>query len=338
MGETVVGLRVGVIGATGLVGREILGILSERAFPISDLHLYASAASAGTEIEFAGEPRPVEGLSHELPDLDLAFLCATAAVSHSVASDLVAGGATVIDLSSAHRARADVPLVLAGWRPPENLPRGSILAVPDAPTVLLFLPLRALGALSAPRRVIATVLLSASAFGRDGIQNLGGETVALLNLSESDTENRRPVAFSCVPEDLGEAGEETRRVAGETIRDLRRLLGLDIPLTITVVRTPTFHGHGVSVSVETEEPITFEAVRGALRESPSILLDENDARPTSTREVAGRDGIYMGAIRVDSRDQRWIHFWAAADNLRQGAGLNAVTVAEAILRWRSLNS
>ena len=255
-----------------------------------------------------------------------------------MASDLVARGATVIDLSSAHRARSDVPLVVAGWRPPENLPLAALLSVPDAPTVLLYLPLRVLGALSAPKRVIATVLLSASAFGHEGIQDLGGETVALLNLSESDTENRRPLAFSCIPEDLSEAGEGTRRVADETIRDLRRLLGLDIPLTITVVRTPTFHGHGVSVSVEAEEPVTLDAVRGALRESPSILLDESAAPPTSTREVAGRDGIQMGAIRVDSHDQRWIHFWATADNLRQGAGLNAVAVAEAILRWRSLNS
>ena len=322
-------LRVAVVGATGLVGHEILELLTEREFPISELHLFASERSAGEEVEFSGRSCRVKRLTPDLPEIDLAFLCAPAEISRSVAEDLAEAGTTVIDLSPAHRLREGVPLVMAGWRPPEDLSRGVILSIPDALTALLAVPLRALAALSAPKRVIATALVGASAFGRRAVETLSEETMALLNAREPEPEGRPAMAFNCSPEPP-EEGVLSRNAAGE----LRRLLELDIPVTITVVRAPIFHGQGVAVSIETEEPIPLDRLCGALRESPSILLDDNAARLTSTRKATGSEGIHIGGIHADPRDSSWIHFWATADNLRQGAGLNALAVAETVLPWR----
>lgn len=331
-------MRIAVIGATGLVGREILDLLAERGFPVSELHLYASETSQDQEIEFGNESHSVRRLPPVMPEVDLAFVCATAEVSRAVTADLVARGITVIDLTRAHRGDDSVPLVLAEWHPAEQTPRGIVLSIPNPLTVLLAHPLRAVGNLSPLRRVITTAFLSASAFGRGAIEALSKETVALLNGREAEIEGRLPLAFNCRPEDPGCVEEAASVTSEETVRDLRRLLGSEVAVAVNVVRIPIFHGLGAAVSVESEAPISLEALGGALREAPSILLDEIRRPPTSTRETIGSEGLHVGGLRADSQDSRWIHFWAAADNLRLGAGLNAVAVAEVVLRWRALHS
>jgi aspartate-semialdehyde dehydrogenase len=330
-------LRVAVVGATGLVGREIVSLLTEREFPVSDLFLYASRESEGEEIEFRNEPVLVERLPEELPPVDLAFLCATAEVSRLVAEDLSANGSTVIDLSSAYRSVESVPLVLAGWQPAEDWAWTAILSIPDALTVSLASPLRALATVSAPKRMIATALVSASAFGHSAVAELSAETIGLLNAREATHAPGTPLAFSCVPQGLSQnAGEGT--LGDEVARDLRRLLGRELDVTLTVVRTPTFHAHGVSVTAETVEPVPIERLKKALREAPSLLFDEAGAQVRGTRDVVGSDGIHIGAVRVDSSRPHWVHFWVAADNVRQGAGLTALAVAEAVLRRRRQHS
>lgn len=326
-------LTVAVVGATGLVGREIVACLAERQFPVGQLVLYASDRSAGEKVDFGERSITVQRLPRELPTIDVAFLAGPAEVSRRVAEELVGADALVIDLSPFSRSQPGVAMTTIGWRAPIRSPeeggRGMLLALPSALGLLIALPLHPIAALSPIRRVVATALVSASALGRRGLEELSSETVALLNAQESESEGR---AFNCIAERRGDEGAE-RSLGAEAERDVRRLLGIDVPVAVAAVQTPTFHSHGVSLSVETESPIAPQALRQALRTAPSIVLEEE---PTNTRDAVGSEAIHVGGLRFDP-DPRWVHFWAAGDNLRQGGALAAVAVAEAVAETRTLS-
>ncbi|MGH7819776.1 MAG: Asd/ArgC dimerization domain-containing protein [Candidatus Binatia bacterium] len=332
-GEHGGGLRVAVVGATGLVGREIVSLLAERRTPVADLRLYASDRSAGEEVDFGEETLRAERLPRELPDVDLAFLCADAEVSRSLGGDLAERGAVVVDLTPAHRSDPATPLLVAGPEASRLDGRGGLLvALPDAAVLLLAAPLQAIRSVTALRRVIATVLVSASAFGRRSVEQLGRTSAALLGGGEpEDGEPRPAVAFSAVPG----VGAESASRAREVERDLRRVLRIDSPIAVSLVRAPAFHGHAASVSVEISPPVAAEELHVALRQAPSVVLDKGGDAATGTREALGSEAVHVGGVRIEPADPAWVHFWLAADNVRQGAALNAVAVAEALTRSRS---
>ncbi len=321
------GLRVAVVGATGLVGREILALLEERRFPVAELVPFASEGSSGDSISFAGEELAVRETGDAFARFDLAFLCASAQVSQRVAPILAAGGATVVDLTAGHRDAKDVMLALPDEGPP---PQTAIVAIPDPLTTLLVLLLRPIAAHTRIQRVVATALLSISSLGREALDRLGSESAELLNGQTPESEDQ--VAF--------DAGPEPRDVdhflAAEVRRDVSRLLGAEVPIFLSAVRLPLFFGQGVSLAIEAAEPLESSAVEAWLRDAPSLIVDP-PAAATTIRGAAGGEAVHVAMVRTDPADPRWVSLWATSDNVRQGAALTAISVAESIVRLRGIH-
>ncbi len=321
-------LRVAVIGATGLVGREVVALLDERSFPVGNLALYASQASAGATIDFGEEARPVDALPAEVPDVDVAFLCTPPEVGRDVAENLAEGGALVVDLAPGASGEAPLLLGAADLGAAPRTARGGLwVRVPDPLTRMIVGPLRALGAAMRPTRVIATVLLSASAFGHAEVGRLSRESIALLNLREDEEGSAPKEAFRCTP--LAPTSPVPARVSAE----VAALTEPAVPLALQAARVPTFHGQAVALSLELALPVEIEKARGALRAAPSLVVTEDDTTgaAVSTLDTLGVDAVYVVGLRQDRNDPRWLHFWALGDNIRQGAALAAVSLAEGIL-------
>lgn len=328
-------ISVAVAGASGLVGREIVSLLAERSFPVGDLKLYASERSEGEDVELGERPERVERLPAVLPEVDVAFVCLPAAVAGEVVTAWSAAGSIVIDLSGSQGPASVVPLVLGEARQTElarRIEKGGVLALPSPLSRLVALPVAVLAELAPVRRVVATLLASASTFGSEAVTQLSRETVALLSSQESDSESAsRALAFSCALEEESGAGSLTERVRQE----IARLAGVDGPVLVTLARTPTFHAQAASVAIETVRPIAPEAAARALREAPSLMLAEPGTLAASTLDSIGSDAVHLGGLTADGADPNWIRFWAAADNVRQGGALAAVSLAETALRIRS---
>ena len=321
-------MRVAVVGATGLVGREVVSLLDEREFPVEELLLYASEHSEGETLSLRGEPVTVRRLPAEPPTVDLAVLCATAEVSRKIAGALAAKGGLVLDLAPDSPAKV-VPLGAAAveaLRSPAGT--GRVLAVPDPLARLVAAPLRALGSLGRAQRAVVTLLVSASARGRERIEALGRQTVSLLNAqSSSEDEEAEAIAFACIPEDASAPASIAARVEGQ----VQALLAAGFPLVVSVVQTPTFVAHVASIAVEIDASFSAGEARKALREAPSLLVAEPGEGSIGTRDVAGSEAIHVVGLRQNPSDPRWLQFWAMADNIRQGAALAAVSLAEGLL-------
>jgi aspartate-semialdehyde dehydrogenase len=321
-------LRVAVIGATGLVGREVVALLGERSFPVGTLALYASKASAGATVEFGEESSPVDALPEQLQEVDVAFLCAPPEVNRSVAAGLAEDGALVIDLAPGGGREAPLLLGAADLGAAPRTARGGLrVRIPDPLTRMIVGPLRALGAAMRPTRMIATLLLSASAFGRAAVERLSEESISLLNFREPQEEKSREGAFRCTPLVPGSAVAE--RVSAE----VAALAELSAPLALHVARVPMFHGQAAAVSLELPSPVRIEEVCRALRAAPSLLVTEGggESAALSTFDALGADAIHVVGLRRDDSDPCWLHFWTLGDNVRQGAALAAVSLAEGIL-------
>jgi aspartate-semialdehyde dehydrogenase len=319
-------LRVAVIGATGLVGREVVALLEERSFPVGTLALFASPASVGVTLDFGDEARPVNALPDEVPEVDLAFLCASPEVSRGVAGTLVDRGALVVDLAPGDD-KASLLLGAADLGIVAHTARGGLwVRVPDPSTRMIAAPLRALGPAIEPIRVIATVVLSASAFGRAAVERLSEESIALLNLQGEPADGAPSDAFRCTP--LAADSRVMTRVSAE----VASLVRLPVPIVVRGVRAPMFHGHAAGLSLEFGSAVEITKLRSAFREAPSLVVAEEgvNAAP-STLDVVGVDAIHLVGLCQDDRDPRWAHFWTLADNVRLGAALAAVSLAEGIL-------
>jgi aspartate-semialdehyde dehydrogenase len=318
---------VAVIGATGLVGREVVALLEERSFPVGSLALFASSASVGETLDFGEEARPVNALPPELPEVDVAFLCASAEVSRDVAAKLADGGALVIDLAPGDVDQASLLLGAADLGAVARTGRGGLwVRVPDPSTRLIVTPLRALGAGLEPIRVVATVLLSASAFGRAAVERLSEESIALLNLREASADGAPQEAFCCTP--LASRSSAVTRVSAE----VAALVKLRTPIAIQAIRAPMFHGHAASLSLEFGSVVEIDRLRRVFREAPSLVVAAEGADTSvSTLDVIGVEAIHVVGLCQDERDPCWAHFWTLADNVRLGAALAAVSLAEGIL-------
>jgi aspartate-semialdehyde dehydrogenase len=319
--------RVAVVGATGLVGAEIVSLLAERSFPVGELFLYASERSAGEEVEFVAERIVARRIEQPMPAVDVAFLCATSEISRDLGQSLADDGAWVIDLAPATPEAAALAVSAAEVRRSSGEAPGGIAHVPDPLARMIALPVRALARHALPRRVIATLLVSASAFGRESVGRLSEETVALFNLQEGD-EKQTPVAtFRCIPELVGRREGLAERVEAH----VRLMLGPCADVVASVIRVPIFFGQAASISVELEPALSLERVREVLRDTPSVLIPEPGEEPTSTLDALGADGIYVIGLRQRGSAPAWLHFWALGDNVRQGAALAAVSLAEELL-------
>ena len=327
---------VAVIGATGAVGRELLEILEERAFPVSDIVPLASERSEGERVEFKGKNVIVRRLTKDsFHDIDIALFSAGAGPSLELAAHAVKSGAVVIDTSSAFRMDPSVPLVVPEINAHALDRHGGIIASPDYAVVALVLALKPIHDSVRIKRVVVTTFQPVSGSGKEGMDELAKQTVALLNFKDVETKvYPHQIAFNCIPhiDAFLENGytKEEMGMAAET----RKILNDDaLGVTATAVRVPVFRCDALSVNIETEKKISALEVRAILAEAPGVLVydDPNKNLYPLAVDTVGKDETYVGRVREDDSIPNGINLWLVSDNLRKGAALNAVQIAELLL-------
>ena len=328
------GLRVAVLGATGLVGRTILGLLEEREFPVDRLLPLASAASAGRRLAFRGVELPVEeALPESFEGIDLVIASAGGAVSQRLLPEAARRGAVCVDNSSAFRMEADVPLVVPEVNPGRAFEHGPrrIVANPNCSTIQLVLALEPLRERFGLERVIVSTYQSASGAGSAGIDELLSDSVAALEEREQRAEVfPAGLAFNVIPAiDLPLPDGDTREEWKMRV-ETPKILGVELPVHATCVRVPTLVGHGEAVWVETSRPVDIEEARACLDAAPGLELHDDlpAGRYPTPRDTAGRDAVRVGRLRRDPTIPNGLALWIVSDNVRKGAALNAVQVAE----------
>jgi len=331
--------RVAVCGATGVVGREMVKVLAERAFPVADLRLLASERSAGEDLSFNGSEIRIEALSeNSFAGMDIALFSAGSDVSRTFAPLAARAGCVVIDNTSAFRMEPDVPLVVPEVNPEalEDYARRSIIANPNCSTIQMVLVLKPIDDAARIRRVVVSTYQSVSGAGRRGIAELEAQTLSLFNLKPMECERfPRQIAFNCLPHidafcEDGYTFEERKM-----IQETRKILGRpELRLTATTVRVPVFYGHSEAINVETEKKLSADEARKLLDKAPGLRVVDSAAEalyPTVLDAVGGDDTL-VGRIREDPSVECGLDMWVVADNIRKGAALNAVQIAELLIR------
>jgi aspartate-semialdehyde dehydrogenase len=342
--ESTMGYRVAVVGATGNVGREMLGILAERSFPADDVIALASRRSQGTEVSFGDKTLKVKALDHhDFADVDICLMSAGSAVSKEWSPRIAAAGAVVIDNSSCWRYDADVPLVVpevnadavAGFR------KRGIIANPNCSTAQLVVVLKPLHDMAKIKRVVVATYQSVSGAGKDAMDELFAQTKSVYVLDEI-TPNKFPkrIAFNVIPHidvfmEDGFTKEEWKMMA-----ETKKILDPKIKLVATCVRVPVFVGHSEAVAIEFENPITVEEAREALRNAPGVMvIDKREAGGYATPyEAVGEDATYVSRIREDATVENGLALWCVSDNLRKGAALNAIQIAECLINRKLIEA
>ncbi len=331
--------NVAVVGATGAVGEEIREVLEERLFPIGELRLLASERSAGQVLKFGKKKICVEVLrENSFKDIDIALFSAGGAVSAKFAPMAVDQGAVVIDNTAQFRMESEVPLVVPEVNPQEiaHHVRRGIIANPNCSTIQLVVVLKPIHDAAHIRRVVVSSYQSVSGAGRSGINELSQQSIALFNGGELKREKfPHQIAFNCIPHidtflESGYTKEEMKMV-----HETRKILGdSSVRITATAVRVPVFCSHSEAVNIETEKKLAVAEVRAILRDAPGILLcddPEKNIYPLAV-DAVGKDATLVGRIREDESIPNGINLWIVADNLRKGAALNAVQIAEILIR------
>ena len=327
--------RVAIVGATGAVGETLIEILAERNFPVSELVPLASERSAGGKVQFNGAHLTVRDLAtFDFAGVDIAFFSAGGKVSAEHAPRAAAVGAIVIDNTSQFRYDDDVPLVVAEVNPHamKNRPRG-IVANPNCSTMQLLAVLAPIHRAVGIERIVVATYQSVSGAGRSGLEELGRQTAQLLNFQKTE-QKKFPVqiAFNLIPQiddfqDNGYTKEEMK-----VVWESRKILEApDLRVAATAVRVPVFYGHSEAVTIETRDKMTPEQARALLKKAPGVeVVDQRKAGgyPTPVTHAAGKDPVYVGRIREDLSHDRGLMLWIVADNIRKGAALNAVQLAE----------
>ena len=329
--------KVAVVGATGAVGEVMLAILAERDFPASEVIALASERSAGTTVAFGNGDLVVQDLAAFDPTgVDIALFSAGGATSKEYAPKFAAAGAVVIDNSSTFRYDDDVPLVVSEVNPEaaRNRPRG-IIANPNCSTMQLMVALKPIYDAAGIERINVATYQSVSGAGRSGLEELGVQTGQLLNFQSIEPKKfSAQIAFNLIPhiDDFLDNGytKEEMKLVWET----RKILGDDaIQVNPTAVRVPVFYGHSEAVNVETRDKLTAQQARELLERAPGVVVvDEHKAGgyPTPVTHASGTDAVYVGRIREDLSHPRGLNLWVVSDNIRKGAALNAVQIAELV--------
>ena len=333
-------VNVAVVGATGEVGGAMLSILAERDFPVAELRAVASSRSAGKRIEFKDDELVVEDLaSFDFSDIDIGLFSPGASVSALHAPRAVATGTVVIDNTSQFRYEDDVPLVVPEVNPAavgQYVGRG-IIANPNCSTIQMVMALKPIYDAVGIERVNVATYQAVSGKGKKAIEELEQQTIALFNGKPVlPTEHPRQMAFNVLPQiDAFQENGYTREEM-KMVWETQKILGDDtIRVNPTCVRVPVFYGHSEAVHIETKEKITVDEVRTLLTDFPGVVvIDEREdgGYPTAVTEASGHDPVFIGRIREDLSHPRGINFWVVSDNIRKGAALNSVQIAEYLLK------
>jgi aspartate-semialdehyde dehydrogenase len=332
------GYRVGVLGATGLVGTTILELLSDREFPAAELRPLASERSAGKEIAWQGETVTVQAVSEDsIQGLDLVLSSAGGSVSAEWTPKIVAAGATVVDNTSYWRMHDDVPLVVSEVNPDALQGHDGIIANPNCSTMQMVVALKPLYDAAGIERLVISTYQAVSGTGKAAIDELRSQARAIVGGYDVPEPQIYPhqIAFNVLAQagsfpDGDDHTDEERKLINET----RKILGdSSIRVSATCIRVPVVTGHSEAVNVETREPLDPEQARELLEAAPGVTVVDDPAagRYPMAVEAAGTDDVYVGRIRRDAGNERALDMWIVSDNLRKGAATNAVQVAELLV-------
>ena len=332
------GFSVAVVGATGAVGEAMIEILESRNFPIGKLYALASARSEGKTVMFKGRPVQVERLdTFDFSKVSLGLFSAGGSISAEFAPKAAGQGAVVVDNTSYFRREADIPLVVpeVNGEVLDRLPERRIIANPNCSTIQMLVALKPLHDLARIRCIEVATYQAVSGAGSSGIEELARQTAELLNArSHEPSVFTKQIAFNVIPhigsfQDNGFTLEEMKMVW-----ETRKIFGDEsILVNPTCVRVPVFYGHSEAVSVETETPLTVGEARAALKKAPGVrLMDKHadGAYPTPVPNAAGEDAVFVGRLRESLSVPGGLNFWVVSDNVRKGAALNSVQIAESL--------
>jgi aspartate-semialdehyde dehydrogenase len=331
--------NVAVVGATGAVGEQMREVLEEREFPVGELRLLASGRSAGQFLAFRDKQIRVGVLDEQSFDgIDIGLFSAGGNVSAKFAPIAVAAGAVVVDNTSYFRMESDIPLVVPEVNAKEigHYQNRGIIANPNCSTIQMVVALKPIHDAARIKRVVVSTYQSVSGAGRKAMDELSQQVTALYNGRELEIEKfPHQIAFNCIPHidafvDGGYTKEEVK-----LMNETRKILGEpSLRVSATSVRVPVFCSHSESINVETEKKLTAADVKAILREAPGVVVadePENNVYPMAI-EAVGKDATYVGRIREDDSVPNGLNLWVVADNLRKGAALNAVQIAEILVR------
>ncbi|WP_080905617.1 aspartate-semialdehyde dehydrogenase [Parabacteroides sp. Marseille-P3160] len=335
-------MTVAIVGVSGAVGQEFLRVLEERDFPIDELLLFGSSRSAGRVYSFKGKQYTVKELKHndDFKGVDVAFVSAGGGTSLEFAETITKYGAVMIDNSSAFRMEKDVPLVVPEVNPEDalNRPRG-IIANPNCTTIQMTVALKAIEGLSHIKRVHVSTYQAASGAGASAMAELAKQYEQLLKGEEPTVEKfAYQLAYNVIPQvdvftENGYTKEEMKMY-----NETRKIMHSDIEVSATCVRVPVIRAHSEATWVETEHPLGIEEVRKAFSEAEGVILQDETAKKEYPMPlfVAGKDPVYVGRIRKDLTNPNGITFWTVSDQIKKGAALNAVQIAEYLIKVKNI--
>ncbi len=336
-------VNVAILGATGRVGQELLKVLEQRDFPVGELRLLASARSKDTTMTFKGETYPVQEPSAEaFRGIDIVLSSAGEAISKQFAPLAVEQGSVVIDNTNAFRMEPDVPLVVPEVNAHALRAHKGLIANPNCSTAQLVVVLKPLHDAAGLKRVIVSTYQSVSGAGKEAMDELKAQTRAIVNDQDyAPKVFQRQIAFNLIPHidrflDNGYTKEEMK-----VVMESRKMLELpDLKITCTAVRVPVVIGNSESVTIDFERPLSPAQAREVLADSPAVEVwdDPSELRYPTPIDAAGEDPVYVGRIRRDTSSDTGLNMWVVADNLRIGAALNAVRIAEYLLEHDLLRS
>ncbi|WP_277086439.1 aspartate-semialdehyde dehydrogenase [Porphyromonas catoniae] len=327
-------MNIAIVGVTGAVGQEFLHVLSERSLKIDQLKLFASTRSAGQRITFKGQEYIVQELRHgdDFQDIDIAFVSAGGSISLEYAETITKHGAVMIDNSSAFRMQEDVPLVVPEVNAADALvrPRG-IIANPNCTTIQMVVALNVIHQLSPITRVHVATYQAASGAGARGMMELDEQTKAIARGEEPEVKKfAYQLAYNLIPQiDVFADGDYTKEEL-KMYNETRKIMHSDLSVSATCVRVPVTRAHSEAIWVETEETIELDVLREAFRKAPGIVLQDEPSEQVYPMPlfIAEKDPVYVGRLRKDLTNPRGIAFWCVSDQIKKGAALNAVQIAE----------
>ncbi len=338
------GYKVAVVGATGNVGREMLAILAERNFPADEVVAIASRRSQGVECSFGDKTLKVKALDHfDFSDVDICLMSAGGAVSKEWSPKIAAKGAVVIDNSSAWRMDPDVPLIvpevnadaIAGFT------KKNIIANPNCSTAQLVVALKPLHDKAKIKRVVVATYQSVSGAGKEAMDELFSQSKAVFTIDEVETKNfPKRIAFNVIPQIDVFMEDGYTKEEWKMMMETKKILDPKIKLTATCVRVPVFVGHSEAVNIEFENPISADEARQILRNAPGCLvIDKREPGGYVTPyECVGEDATYISRIREDATIENGLQMWVVSDNLRKGAALNTIQIAECLINRKLIQA
>ena len=335
-------MKVAIVGVSGAVGQEFLRVLDERNFPMDELELFGSSRSAGNEYTFRGKKYTVKELKHndDFKDIDVAFVSAGGGTSKDFAETITKHGAVMIDNSSAFRMDDDVPLVVPEVNPEDalNRPRG-VIANPNCTTIQMVVALKAIENISHIKKVHVSTYQASSGAGAAAMEELKKQYEQLINGEEPTIEKfAYQLAYNLIPQvdvftENGYTKEEMKMY-----HETRKIMHSDIEVSATCVRVPVMRAHSEATWVETEHPISVEEAREAFSKAEGIILQDNPANKDYPMPlfVADKEPVYVGRIRKDLTNPNGLTFWTVSDQIKKGAALNAVQIAEYLIKVGNL--